>query len=601
MNNENFSVLDMAESYAKENNIENVDDLFKKDNKEIENPLEDKEKKQWVPRTELIEGMDEINHKPVIYDKGELKVEEGPVVLKNIADDCAIKESQLSINDMNLKLSRINDAKKRFGIKHLQIPEGEFHVKIYSVAGDPDPIKAKEGLDEIFNDIIKNYPEFILEWTIAKNDTVNKIPTDMNTTNNTNDLSTEIQNEKMNDTDDVKIIIDKSKLPEISWSNEEIEKIRKSRSIELNIVEDVNLKYTNIEEVDSNNVDVILSQYQRKANDVVGALPASKYRATFTGLAYTEILDLSYSEELNNLDGERKKWSIAFNHIKNPSIGEFKEYKYYIDPKTKRKVILDKNADTSNLDENIKVINVSKFDDFLMKTSVMDLEYILWKILCATTMDKEIISITCHAKKNGKLCNHTYDWIYSPKELLITNTIDVAVLEDIKKTMECNNIDSIMKNYNESMLNINNTVELSSSKFGMVFGHISAYKYLEEIYGEIHSIDDNDSAMVSEALPRMTLTVIKYFILPNPNGGYSKISDTKGILKVINALDEIDFQTITQIMQIMIKPYQFEFALRNVCCPKCKNKSNIIIDSMMRLLFTIAQSLARVQVVLKRM
>ena len=113
---------------------------------------------------------------------------------------------------------------------------------------------------------------------------------------------------------------------------------------------------------------VILSQYTRKVNDIVGALPASKYRATFTGLSYTNILDLAHSQELSNIDGEKKRWSIAYEHIKNPSIGPF------ID-----------------------------FEDFLKKTSFLDIDFILWKILCATTMEKEIISIDCHGKFNGLL------------------------------------------------------------------------------------------------------------------------------------------------------------------------------------------------------
>ena len=225
-------------------------------------------------------------------------------------------------------------------------------------------------------------------------------------------------------------MIDKSRVSEISWSRDEVEKIKKSRSIELNIVEDQPLKYSEIEDVDDNVVDLVLAQYQRKANDSVGALPASRYRATFTGLSYPEILDLSHSLDVNSLDTERKKWTIVYHHMKNQSIGPWKEYKWYIDPSTKKKVIIDFGAE-GPVDDSIEVHEVTKFDDFLMKTSFMDLEFMLWKILCATTMDKEIISIDCHAKLDDtdKECGKSYDWIYSPNDLLDVSSISPEIVK----------------------------------------------------------------------------------------------------------------------------------------------------------------------------
>ena len=656
MSNQNngFSVLDMAKGYAAENDVD-VSELFRTDpvsgNSKAESESAgagvsaiggngtsgtgdsgDGVKKPWTPDAKLTEGMTDINIHPVTYSKDEL-VEDESGELKNIADDNAVQSSREAMDELGRKQANIADAKKRFGIKHFQIPEGPFQVRVYAAAGDTNYKRSKDKLDVLFQEIVTSFPEFVREWEDSSKDPLDtrhdmlessgaKIPgmeemeavaadrnnyTNCNFDSNGNYVAPvtnvgdgNTPSLSTGDAIDTKVVINKEQLPEISWTKEEMDLIKKSRSIELNIVEDVELKYTNIEELDDNAVDVVLSQYQRNVNDVFGALPASKYRATFTGLTYTEILDLSHSNELNNLDGERKKWAIAFDHIKNQSIGPWQEHKWYIDPITKQKVIIDINAADPDIPE-IVVHKHSKFDDFLTKTSYMDLEFILWKILCASAMDKEIISIDCHTEiKKGIKCNKSYDWIYAPNELLLTSSIEPAVLEEMKKTSEAGSVDQIKANYKESMLNTNNTVELPTSKFSVVFGHISAYEYLNSIYNEIHSLEDDANVLVSKAISTTMLTVIKSFLIPKPTGGYSRVKGISGITKIINSLNEVDFQTVSELMRIMIQPYQFRYALRDICCPQCKHKSTIPIDSMTRLLFIVAQSLSNVQVVLKR-
>ena len=612
-NKNNFSVLDMAQNYADDNDID-VEELFKKNpvsgniKDEVDDFLDDDftmtpvtreetkpdKKIPWTPDPELTDGMDELTSGPLTYEKEELKAPS--TELKNIVDDEALEGARDHMDDMTRKNFNIEKIKKELGIVKCQIPAGPWHAKIFAAAGDTNHKRAMDGLREIFNDIIQMEPALILEWDDPSKNPANKssvvplhnqgpqiqdIPDVVDSDDrSTTDPST-IPSISSGEAADTKIIIDKTNLPEIAWTKEDMDKIRKSRQVELNIIEDVTLKYTNIEDIDDNAVDVVLSQYVRKVNDIPGALPASKYRATFTGLTYTEILDLSHSQELNNLDGERKKWSIAFEHTKNPSIGPFKS--------------------REERDERGNVIRtVTEFDDFLEKTSFMDLEFILWKILCATAQEREIISIDCHGQFNGSRCGRSYDWIYSPRELLVTDSINVAVLEEMKKTSEASSIEEIKANYKQSMLLTNNTIELPTSKIGVVFGHISAYDYLNSIYSEILALQEQKNQMVSQALSYTTLTVLKSFLIPKDDGGHVRIKGPKNLIRVISTLDEIDWQTITELIRIMVEPYQFQFSLRDIVCPQCKTKSNIDIEDITRLLFIVVSSLASVQVVLKR-
>lgn len=586
-----FSVLDMAQSYADENDVD-VADLFKKhpvtgniknesnevvDEKPVKAAVNPAKKKPWVPDASLTEGMADLQNAPVTYRADEIRVESEVKELKNITDDIALETSNSVKVAMMRQVENIEAAKRRFGILNMNTPEGPWQMKIATAASDPNTKAAAETLDIIFTDIVNNFPEFVRDWidpnrnnqTQVKQSQHNKPqefidvkPEDVIVENQTVSTVTVVPNP--DDKEQLKLIINKSQLPEITWSKDELEKIRKVRRVELNIVEHVELKYTNIQDIDDNAVDVVLSQYVRKVNDIIAVLPASNYRATFTGLTYTEVLDLSYSSELNNLDGERKKWSIAYDHLKNPSIGKF---------------------------EN--------FDDFLKKTSFIDIEFMMWKILCATTMDKEYVSITCNNDINGKPCGCVYDWIYSPRELLVSESVQQMVLDEMKKTGEADSPEDIEANYMESMLMKKNTVELPSSKFGVVFGHISAYDYLNYVYSEIDNLSKDKNLTQAQMASYLTLPVVKYFLVPF-NNGIARIKGPNNLIRIINTLDEVDYQVIAELTRIMLEPYRFQFSLRNLCCPKCNKKSNIPIEDMTSMLFLLAQSLQNTEVTLKK-
>lgn len=633
-----FSVLDMADSYAAANDID-PSEIFKKhpvsgkvkaesENAENTNPNETKPnethkapKKDWMPDPSLLEGMNEFSG-PVTYAKDEIKTDDIDKSLKNIADDNAIKDSIESMNELQRKQANIEIAKKRHGIKNFQIPQGPYHASIFAAAGDTNHTRAQEKLDQIFNEIKESYPEFILEWDDeAKNHKIhqpegnghkstgiiNDLPDNKiedNTQVTEEDASEQKPLDSNEDTNDVKVVIDKSQLNEVAWSPEEISKIKKSRTVELNIVETSPIEYSEIQDVDSNMVDMVLAPYQRKFNDVSVALPGSRYRATITGLPYPELTDLATSVEMNSIDAERKKWSICFNHVKNQNIGPWDEYQWYIDPITKKRIQIGLNDLAPNHIPPAEVHRVSKFDDFLMKTSYVDLEYMIWKILCATAMENEIIAITCHAKHNGKECGKTYDWVYNPAELLRMDLINPAILDEMKVTGEASTKEDILNNYNTSPLRTNSTVKLNSSGLSVVFGHISAYTYLNEVFGLAETlnamIEAEDPSSISKGYNILMLKSIKAFLVPQPDGKYARITGAENILKVIESLDEIDWQTLFEISKMMTEPYEFKYSFQNLVCPNCHNRSSIDIENMTQLLFIVAQSLSSVQVVLKR-
>ena len=261
--NSGFSVLEMAREMADANNID-PHELFKK---EPDNPkpqgVKEPEKisspetvdeqestaDEWSPDSALLEGMEEFNSSPVIYAKSEIRTEENQGFLKNIADESAIQQSRETMDELTRKQLNIEEAKQRHGISKFRIPEGKFHVLIYNAAIDTNHERGQKKLDEIFDEIKKTYPEFILEYSDpSKTNTAqpensggnivelpqhNKSIAEARTNNGTivrtstgvsrrSDPPAETIPDteviEVSDDTDIKVVIDKTNLPEVSWT-----------------------------------------------------------------------------------------------------------------------------------------------------------------------------------------------------------------------------------------------------------------------------------------------------------------------------------------------------------------------------------------------
>lgn len=610
--NDKLDVMDMIDDYASESGIDPQDIFKKKEEPKKEEPKEEiKEtpKKhapgEWRPDAAATEGMDEFKASGAVYDKDEVVFERKII---NGADEAVQKEGRENMNELEMKEANIEEAKKRHGITKLRIPEGELQMRFLLAAGSRNHEEAQALLDQLIAEVETTYPEMILERVPVKNE--EKAETTIEPTNDGESKAVETPDviEGVDDPvneDEVKVVIDKSKASELVWSKDEIAKIKKSRTLELNIMEASDINFGSIEDIDDNAVDAVLETYQRKTNDIASPLPASHYRATFSGLTYPEVVDLSSANSINTLDGEKLKWTIVFNHMRNVSIGPWEEYDLYTDPATNKQMranigeVIPENVP----DENIH--RVTKFEDFLRKTSYIDLEFCLWKILCATAMNKEVIAIDCHSDiGGGKICGNSYDWIYSPNDLLSIEECDPSVLENMEKSTNATTVEDALKHYASSPVCSSNYVELHSSGFKVIYGHISAYEYLSDMYTKIKELseeaDKSQPDAISKALIYELLVCIKAVLIPNNKGGYTRIKGIENLVKVLSMLDEIDYETLSQIKNMMITPYQFKFSIRGIVCPKCKNRSSIPINDMTTLLFIVARSLANVNITLKR-
>ena len=638
MNDPNFDVMNMVAEVASSQNTD-ATSLFKP-TAAPEPPKEEaapQEKKPWVPDAELLEGMPEMTQPAgVIYNPEEI-IMERDTTLRNIADDDAVAAARASMDERTRAAYNVQDALRRNGIKHCMIPDdhldgASYHVRIMTAAGDPDYVKGQNIITEILEEVKKLHPE----WVVMEDTSSEDIPMDINSNSDqpggavpTADTEAEeafptvienpnyaaVPTAQMDAGDDtsevsptepsVSLIMDKSNVSQVAWTPDEMEKIKKSREVELVIKEKQPIEFGSIEEAPDNVLNMVLSTYVRKANDSIGVLPASFYRATFTGLSYAELLDLMTSADMNDRDVEWKKWSICFKHVKNPSIGPWESYVLYKDPESHKEKKVKTLGEVPDGVLERDVHEVTAFEDFLRKTSHKDLDFILWKILCATAMSQEVLSITCRNRlDNDTVCNHEYDWVYSPSDLLQMDAIDTAVLRDMELVGKANTTEAIMNLYHQSPVYANNTVTLPQSQLVCVYGHVSAYDYLSYIHGKLNEIrtkEKNDPTDISTAVIYKGMCAVKCILIPKEDGaGYLRVSSPDHLATLLQGLGEIDWNVIMNLSDMIIQPYEMKFSMRDIVCPKCGSKSNIPITDVTRLLFLVTQSILSVNVTLTK-
>ena len=430
----NKSLLDLADEYAKASNI-TAADIFKKPEKSEEPKKEDiktnddlfdesiipeesekndsteyiqpntlsladklnnakkemnSSKKAWTPDAVLLEDMPETQTSGVVYDKKDVVLNrDGKLV--NIMDDKMVESGTSKVQEMIRMNQNIEIAKKRKKIKHFFIPQGQLQMEMILAASDPDFDTAQNGLDAMIDRIAENNPEMIeyekdevennkestnnatniemveeikepeknieeIDKTLDEEENIDdEIKNDIVEENNElkrteepviEESSIEIKEDNNNhEIDELKIDVDKTSLSNITWTPEDIEKVRKSRIVKLNIIEKEDIEFGSIKNADDKMVDLVTQAYYRKNNDIEAVLPASHYRATFSGLTYTEVLDLRTSQEVNPIDSERVKWGICFKHVHNQNIGPWEEYVLYRDPTTQEEIRVNSRKD----------------------------------------------------------------------------------------------------------------------------------------------------------------------------------------------------------------------------------------------------------------
>jgi len=319
----------------------------------------------------------------------------------------------------------------------------------------------------------------------------------------------------------------------------------------------------------------IIKPYDPGINDVPITLPLSGYRCVMRGINWADFIKLTAPSSNNSSDAEIKKWSVIYEHIKNPSIGEFKD-----------------------------------FDDFLKKTKYQDRELLMWAILVATADDEETLSIKCGNKNCGKQIKITY----SPRTITHIDpernpswyfaAHNAAVGEDaikVWKTASCKR-----KRYKLPHTGI--IVEINEP---------SAYEFItqklpliNEIHDRFYPDRDITESNLSDAemaefdyLTANALFISAMSIVVNENGGKPKeyrFTNWNQIEEIITkSLDAYDSGLLIKLIEkVRTNVSPISFRVENINCPSCGRHEDYIpiTDIGSTLLFQVSRRLSNTQI-----
>lgn len=403
--------------------------------------------------------------------------------------------------------------------------------------------------------------------SIAQHGTVNE--TD-DTNADTSDKDDDTPKETKPESPTINITVEKNTPVTINVDETVVSEISKTNEINILVkeVSEAELKAATI--IENTQQKGVIKTYDSGINDVPVTLPLSGYRCVIRSINWFDFIKLTAPTSQNASDNELKKWSVIYDHIKNPSIGDFKD-----------------------------------FDDFLKKTKYQDRELLMWAILVATADEEENISLKCYNPKcrnEIKLSYRPREIIHLDEELLPATYLQVynaSIGSDAYKLWEQVNC----KRRRYKLPNTGHIVEINEpSAYEYITVRLPLIQKLYERYrpGEqMSNLNVEDPTMVefdylaANALFISAINVIK----DDVEYRFTNWDDIESI--ITSSLDSVDSGVLFKLIEkTRSKVSPVSFYIADVKCDSCKRveKKIAINDIGNTLLFQVSRRLSNTEI-----
>lgn len=380
--------------------------------------------------------------------------------------------------------------------------------------------------------------------------------------------------EKKEDAPTINITVEKNSPVTVNVDEEMIKRATLSKEINVHVKEVCEKDLLRTVIVENSNQEGIITKYDSGINDVPVTLPMSGYRCVLRPINYFDFIKLTAPTSQNAADTELKRWSVIYDHIKNPSIGDF---------------------------EN--------FEDFMKKTKYQDREILMWALLVATADEEEGLDITCG---NPKCRNHV-KLKYDPRTIIHIDqdkipewyipAYEAAPGEEAIKIWE--NANKRRKRYR--LPNTGIIAEINEpSAYDFVTNKLPLLNEIFKRYRPdtvMSEQDMNDPSMAefdylsSNALFVSALTIVREENGKKKEYRYTNWDDIERI--ITESLDSEDSAILIKlIQQDRNNRNPVSFRVENVTCPKCGRHDEFIPinDIGNSLLFQLSRRLENTQV-----
>ena len=322
--------------------------------------------------------------------------------------------------------------------------------------------------------------------------------------------------------------VDKRNVDKVEFTQEEREKLSKVRSIQLKVVEDMELKTIEIEKVDKKNKATVLQSIDSNLSQHSVPLPLACDFARFKGSQIIQLIQAVKYEDSTIDEMISKKASLIYNQLSLASNIE----KY---------------------DENGKV--KMSYVDFTNKYLFHDMDMGLYAILVASSMESIDTELTCGS------CGQPFTWSYNLKTLL--NLDDLS--DDFKDLFEDILAHKSDKPYLNKLYEMKNKSVRVQSPITQNIYELN-YPTIARAINLYQTIDQKDETMIY--LSAFALFIDKLYVYNNNSGKYIPVDEDeqRSLFEVLQSIpqEEID------IIQKFLKPYMYapKFVLKSKC-PSC--------------------------------
>lgn len=335
------------------------------------------------------------------------------------------------------------------------------------------------------------------------------------------------------------VLIDKTRMGHvINFTDEERAKMEKASSIRLEEVETIELNSIKTKKMHKkdNIASIIKKTVSQLTTPVV--LGASGYTANMRGLSAQEIVAL-YAPSQNPMTAIQTKWSVIYDKIDSSSL-QFKS-----------------------------------FDDFLRATAAVDMDTLIYGMLCSTYPKDDIMPLTCDK------CGQKFEHKYSVASLIRAEQIGERLQKLIAKAIDNSySIESAKAAHAEAPVSEVKRIKLPDSGIIIELYLQSAYDLINKSIKGLKDIKDSkyNTAMAIS-------TAIRQVFIPDDDGSYFEIDDPKDVVEAVYNLSVTDLKIVNEISEEYLEGLTLKFGLMNVKCPHCGTYTASVPMEIDQLLF----------------
>lgn len=346
----------------------------------------------------------------------------------------------------------------------------------------------------------------------------------------------------------VEVLIDKTGMNTVEFSDEERAKMKAAKKIKLTAVQDESLNTITFKKPKAvKQKQLIAKAFSKQFAPFVA--PASGYSGKMRNMSSLEIINLITINQRteNSADAILQRANLIYSKLEECSIGGF-----------------------------------STFDDFAKNTALIDMDVMLFALIRATYPDEETILMNCgnpkcvHKQKNadGKVVDvpNQFTHKYHNTEILLAHKMSERLQKQVEKVVEASyTVEDAKKAREEAPVFQEPRFALGEDKDVIVdIACPTIYDYVENVAKKIDMADfkNDDSYVPATSLASFVKRVI---LKDEETGEYNAFEDTLSIIDIIYHFSEEELELLNQIVTDYVMTYQYKFGFKaeTVVCPIC--------------------------------